>query len=62
MRETLVSPDAHIYELFDRSKVISLLNDHLEGRQNRRLLIWSLLCVENWLDIFLAKGWESLNG
>jgi hypothetical protein len=26
--------------------------DHLDGRQNRRLLIWSLLYLEVWLDVF----------
>ena len=27
--------------------------DHLDGRENRRLLIWSLLYLETWARIFL---------
>jgi asparagine synthase (glutamine-hydrolysing) len=34
----------------DRSTVVGLIGAHLEGRQNRRLLIWSLLNFENWLQ------------
>jgi asparagine synthase (glutamine-hydrolysing) len=29
------------------------VNKHLEGKQNRRLLIWSLLSVEHWCEKFL---------
>lgn len=37
---------AGIYEWLDYDAVHSLLQDHLEGRENRRLLIWSLLNLE----------------
>ena len=30
-----------------------LVDDHLEGRENRRLLIWSLLTFEHWCRTFL---------
>ncbi len=30
----------------------SLVGEHLDGRQNRRLLIWSLLNVESWCEQF----------
>jgi asparagine synthase (glutamine-hydrolysing) len=33
--------------------VRSLVDDHLSGRENRRLLIWSLLCLEEWARTFL---------
>jgi asparagine synthase (glutamine-hydrolysing) len=33
----------------DRSVVEALLREHLNGRQNKRLLIWSLLNVEQYL-------------
>ena len=41
--------DARIYELLDRESVQALVKQHLDGEQNRRLLIWSLLNVEQWL-------------
>lgn len=49
VRSTLLDNKAHIYDHFDRNAVISLVNEHLNGEQNRRLLIWSLLNVEAWL-------------
>ena len=38
--------DARIYQWLDRDAVRLLVSDHLAGRENRRLLIWSLLSVE----------------
>ena len=55
VRETLYSPDAAIYEFLDPDGVQALLNEHLDGRENRRLLLWSLLCFEHWCRTFL-KG------
>ena len=31
----------------------ALVDDHLEGRENRRLLIWSLLNFEQWCEAYL---------
>jgi hypothetical protein len=46
---------AAIFDYLDRSRVHNLhVNEHLEGRHNRRLLIWLLLCLEEWCDVFLA--------
>lgn len=41
--------DAFIYDFLDPSTIKELVNDHLEGRCNRRLFIWSLLNVEEWI-------------
>jgi asparagine synthase (glutamine-hydrolysing) len=30
-----------------------VLEEHLEGRVNHRLLIWSLLCFEWWNRLFM---------
>jgi asparagine synthase (glutamine-hydrolysing) len=49
VRDTLLRPDARLYELLDRESVQALVKQHLDGEQNRRLLIWSLLNVEQWL-------------
>lgn len=53
VRKLLFSPNARLYEYLDRTAIRSLVDDHLEGRENRRLLIWSLLAVENWCQTFL---------
>ena len=49
VRKSLLSNDARIYQLLDREAVQGLVNQHLNGEQNRRLLIWSLLNVEQLL-------------
>jgi asparagine synthase (glutamine-hydrolysing) len=53
IRHQLFSQRARIYEFLDRQTVQDLVNEHLEGKQNRRLLIWSLLSFEWWLKSFL---------
>ena len=46
---------ARIYDYLDRLTVRTLVRDHMEGRQNRRLFIWSLLNFEWWLRNFIDK-------
>ena len=53
VRRQLFNPHGRIYEFLDLQTVQSLVNEHLEGEQNRRLLIWSLLNVENLCKQFL---------
>ncbi len=53
VKRKLLNPDARIYEVFDRKTVTSMVEQHLQGKQNRRLLIWSLLNVEAWMDDYL---------
>ena len=51
----LVDDDASlIYELLEPRTVRSLVEEHLQGKQNRRLLLWSLLNLEHWCRTFLA--------
>jgi asparagine synthase (glutamine-hydrolysing) len=54
IRRRLYNRDAGIYEYLDREAVQGLVNEHLEGKQNQRLLIWSLLNIENWCERFLG--------
>jgi len=49
----LVNKDAMINDFFNPAMVKKLISDHVEGRANRRLLIWSLLSFEWWCRIFL---------
>lgn len=53
VKATLFNSDARIYQFMDRSSVQRLVEDHLNGYNNRRLFIWSLLNFENWCHQFL---------
>ncbi|MEB3160074.1 MAG: asparagine synthase (glutamine-hydrolyzing) [Synechocystis sp.] len=53
VQQLLFNRQARVYEFLDRGVIQDLVNEHLEGKQNRRLLIWSLLNVENWCQQFL---------
>jgi asparagine synthase (glutamine-hydrolysing) len=53
VRQRLFRSRARIYDVLDRDFVQQLVLDHLEGRENRRLLIWSLLYLENWFEEFM---------
>lgn len=54
VKRRILNPDSPIYECFDRSVVRRLIDDHLQGRVNRRLLIWSLLVFDQWNRTFLG--------
>ena len=50
VRERLLDKRAPIYDYLDYQATTGLLQEHLDGQQNRRLLIWSLLNVNQWLE------------
>lgn len=50
VRRSLLAGKPKIYELLDRNAIERLINEHLSGKHNRRLLIWSLLSIEAWLS------------
>jgi asparagine synthase (glutamine-hydrolysing) len=52
VRREILDPKARIYDHMDHQAVSSLVDEHLTGKQNRRLLIWSLLSFEWWLKSF----------
>lgn len=51
VKKSLLRDDAGIYAFLDRDAVGGMLDDHLAGRENRRLLVWSLLCVNELANI-----------
>ncbi|NIX76817.1 asparagine synthase (glutamine-hydrolyzing) [Microvirga terricola] len=53
VRRRLFNNNARIYDFLDKQKIQSLVTDHLEGHENRRLLIWSLLNVEQFCEEYL---------
>jgi asparagine synthase (glutamine-hydrolysing) len=56
VRRALMGKDALVFDLLDRTIVHELVDDHISGRENRRLLIWSLLSLEAWLKRFSPSG------
>lgn len=55
----LRAPSASIYEFVQPRYVNNILDEHESGRENHRLLIWSLLCFEWWCRIYLGIGDQS---
>lgn len=53
VRRTTENNRANIYKFLDKSAVRKLVDEHLQGKANRRLLIWSLLNLEQWCNLFL---------
>lgn len=54
VRAKLYDSNAAIYQFLDRKTLQGIMDEHLEGRRNHRLLIWSLLNLENWWEQFMA--------
>ena len=52
IKNLLFNKRARIYDYINIQDATRLMNEHFEGKQNRRLLIWSLLCFEWWNRIF----------
>lgn len=52
IKKLLLDKKAGIYDYLQPAKISELLNEHFEGKTNRRLLIWSLLNFEWWLNVF----------
>jgi len=50
VRRQLIEKNSRLYDYMDRKTVHALVDEHLSGKQNRRLFIWSLLNVEQWLE------------
>jgi asparagine synthase (glutamine-hydrolysing) len=53
VNRVLFDRKARIYDFMDAGTVQELVREHLNGQKNRRLLIWSLLCLEEWCRLFL---------
>lgn len=49
----LKNPKARLREYISPAYIERILDEHCSGKINRRLLIWSLLSFEVWLDTFI---------
>jgi len=52
VKRKLLSENAKIYKYFDKEIIKLLIAEHLEGKENRRLFVWSLLNFEEWEKIY----------
>ncbi len=52
VKKTLLNFDAKIYDYMDVDVTQMLINEHLTGKNNRRLFIWSLLNFEQWNKLY----------
>jgi asparagine synthase (glutamine-hydrolysing) len=52
IRTLLLSPGSRVQEFLNMDVVKRLFEDHVKARVNKRLLIWSLVCLECWLRQF----------
>jgi asparagine synthase (glutamine-hydrolysing) len=50
VKNRLLSDKSAIFDVLCRPVVHTMVNQHLDGVANRRLLIWSLLNVNEWLE------------
>lgn len=53
VKDSLMTNNARIYDYMDKDHIQSLIGEHLNGDKNRRLMIWSLLYLEEFCDGFL---------
>ena len=53
VRRRLLDSRAQMYDIFDRNQLTTLIEQHLTGERNRRLLIWSLLSIDEFMAQFL---------
>ena len=56
VKRKICHDESKIYQFMDRAAVQALINDHLEGRENRRLLVWSLINAEKWCEKFIGTN------
>ena len=55
LARVLGNREAKLYDFFDYEFVSSKLNQHIEGKKNNRLFLWSLLNTEFFLGQFYEK-------
>jgi len=54
VRKTVTTSSSRIGRILSPTAIERLIKEHLEGFQNRRLLVWSLINIELWLKKWLC--------
>ncbi|MED7787556.1 asparagine synthase (glutamine-hydrolyzing) [Francisella sp. 19X1-34] len=50
VRDSILNKNARLYSCMDYGVVSKMIKEHLSGEKNRRLLIWSLLNFNQWME------------
>ena len=50
VRSSLINKNAAIFDFLDYQSVTALVQEHISGKKNRRLLIWSLLNLNEYFE------------
>jgi asparagine synthase (glutamine-hydrolysing) len=50
VKRKLLIENSTLFDYLDVDSVRMMINQHLDGQKNKRLLIWSLLCTEEMLS------------
>lgn len=53
VRKVLFNGKSRVYDFLDCNAVQDIVSEHIEGKQNRRLFIWSLLNFENMCQKYM---------
>jgi len=53
VKSIIFNDQSLIYESFDKKSIREMVDEHLTGKRNRRLFIWSLLNFEYWCREYL---------
>jgi len=53
LQSLLFTENAKIYKFLKKNIIHQLINEHFDNKINNRLLIWSLINLENWMKLFL---------
>ena len=52
VKRRLLNDKAQIFDALDKRTVQALVEDHLQGKENRRIVIWSLLNLEQLMESY----------
>lgn len=53
VRDIVTNSNARIYDYINQKSVMDIVEKHMEGKKNNRLIIWAILNFEKWLEAFL---------
>ncbi len=52
VKSIISDPSALIYDYVDKKSVDKIFQRHMSGKENKRLLIWSIINFNEWLSLF----------
>ncbi len=56
VKRTIYNNQSPIFDYLDRKTVYDIIDEHLAGKSNRRLFIWSVLNLDKVLRVFFMEG------